>query len=56
MSDQMKADLEADNLDDTELFCPFCGVKSVKTERGDGDYYAGPAFVCTSCETEFFLP
>ena len=33
----------------TDWFCPVCGKKTVWQECSEGDYYAGPHIVCSSC-------
>jgi hypothetical protein len=33
----------------TEWFCPACGKQTVWQECSEGDYYAGPQIVCSSC-------
>jgi DNA-directed RNA polymerase subunit RPC12/RpoP len=40
---------------DNDLFCPKCGQKGVWIEQGDGDYYLGENYICTSCEHEFTI-
>lgn len=36
--------------------CPKCGGKDVYVEFGDGDFYAGPDYICKSCKAVFNLP
>ena len=36
---------------DKEMFCPDCGKQEVWVEQSEGDFYVGPLFVCTSCES-----
>lgn len=33
-----------------QRICPNCGDRKVWVEGGDGDYYVGPAYVCTGCK------
>lgn len=40
---------------DAQVYCPSCGQQTVWTEEGEGDYYAGPESVCTSCKSRFCL-
>lgn len=42
-------------FDKTSFFCPNCGNKEVWVE-GEGDYYVGPTYLCTSCKEKFYLP
>jgi hypothetical protein len=44
------------DFDLTDYFCPQCGNKSVWVEDSEGDYYEGPQFICTHCESSFRLP
>ena len=45
----------AERYEQTELFCPGCGVKGLWDEQGGGDYYVGENFVCTSCGAVFTM-
>lgn len=40
----------------SEYFCPVCGKQSVYEEQGDGDYYVGVDYICSSCSTVFNMP
>lgn len=40
----------------TDWYCLKCGEKEVWVEAGDGDFYEGPDYVCTSCHTMFHAP
>lgn len=40
-------------LEDTNIHCPSCGVKNVKVENTEGDYYVGPEYYCLSCRYSF---
>lgn len=33
----------------SEFYCPSCGSKEVWEQQGEGDYYMGVNYVCTSC-------
>jgi len=39
----------------TPYYCPHCAAKTV-WEAEDGDYYAGPEFLCTTCAGAFYSP
>ena len=39
----------------TERFCPWCGVKGLWVEEGEGDYYAGPQYHCVACNSTAYL-
>jgi hypothetical protein len=41
--------------DRDDMWCPFCGNKSVWEERGEGDHYLGPNEVCASCGASFHV-
>lgn len=43
------------DLGDTDLYCPNCGIKNVKVETGEGDYYQGPSYYCLSCVHSFTI-
>jgi transposase-like protein len=32
-----------------DIYCVNCGTKQVWVEEGEGDYYAGPRYLCTGC-------
>lgn len=39
------------------MYCPECGAQTVWVETGDGDYYVGPTWYCTTCSTDFnYMP
>jgi predicted RNA-binding Zn-ribbon protein involved in translation (DUF1610 family) len=40
-------------LDDT--FCPGCGHKGIWREDAAGDYYLGPDYACTACDSKGFM-
>lgn len=42
-------------FESTEYFCPSCGKQTVWVETGEGDYYVGPSYYCTSCCAMFNL-
>lgn len=42
--------------EETPLYCPNCGARTVWCESGEGDYYRGPDHGCTSCRHSFALP
>jgi ribosomal protein L37AE/L43A len=40
---------------ESEYHCPDCGASPVYVEPGEGDYYAGPTYICVACEAQFTL-
>lgn len=38
---------------DETVHCLSCGKKEVWAEQSEGDYYAGPNYVCTHCNATF---
>lgn len=42
--------------EESDLYCPKCGLKSVYVECGAGDYYDGNKHICINCESTFYLP
>ena len=42
----------------TRWHCPVCGQQNVLIERGEGDYYIGPTFLCQQkeCLAVFNMP
>jgi DNA-directed RNA polymerase subunit RPC12/RpoP len=38
------------------LFCPYCGKKSLWRDHGPGDHYVGQEYLCISCRQIFYLP
>jgi rRNA maturation protein Nop10 len=40
----------------SDWYCPSCGKKSVWEENGEGDYYRGPNFICSSCGGSMCFP
>lgn len=55
--DELSKTSEADeeNWKQTDLFCPFCGKKSVLVEQSEGDYYCGSEHLCKLCNTTFCI-
>ncbi len=39
-----------------DIYCPACGVKACWVERGPGDYYVGPQYICVECGGQWNLP
>ena len=39
----------------TNIFCPSCATQNV-WEANEGDYYAGPEYLCTECSVSFNMP
>jgi predicted RNA-binding Zn-ribbon protein involved in translation (DUF1610 family) len=39
----------------SKYFCPNCGKQEVWEEQGEGDYYAGSSYICTSCSYTSYL-
>lgn len=37
------------NIEKTDLYCPLCGKREIWVELGQGDYYQGSSYYCTSC-------
>jgi hypothetical protein len=44
-----------DEYEKCPLHCPNCGVQSVWEEQSEGDYYAGPEFICITCSHNFTI-
>jgi transposase-like protein len=39
----------------SKMYCPNCADGCVWVERGEGDFYAGPQYLCTKCRHQFHL-